>query len=194
MKDTPNASEIKTQRSHRSIWYIFWKSCAYLWAWLLHHKFWMISFIVSLFRCPLFLYLLVASTFILFSVSYFCLSICHFLIIRPHPQGQVVSLPVLPASKKDHQQEQTSIDPSERREELRSDLRTKATENWRAGEEDWRKDGRSEMGRGGGRGGWSWTVGESRCNAQWVRQKQEYRSTRPWWWHAVSWEDVRETK
>ncbi|XP_029588679.1 alpha-tubulin N-acetyltransferase 1 isoform X4 [Salmo trutta] len=32
-----------------------------------------------------------------------------------------------------------------------------------------------------GRGGWSWTVGESCCNtAQWVRQKQEYRNTRPW--------------
>ncbi|XP_062342982.1 alpha-tubulin N-acetyltransferase 1 isoform X1 [Osmerus eperlanus] len=31
-----------------------------------------------------------------------------------------------------------------------------------------------------GRGGWSWTVGESRCTAQWVKQKQEYRSTRPW--------------
>ncbi|KAJ8341982.1 hypothetical protein SKAU_G00319100 [Synaphobranchus kaupii] len=40
--------------------------------------------------------------------------------------------------------------------------------------------------RGGGReaerergGGWSWTVGEPRLTAQWVRQKQEYRSTRP---------------
>nr|XP_046182674.1 alpha-tubulin N-acetyltransferase 1-like isoform X1 [Oncorhynchus gorbuscha] len=32
-----------------------------------------------------------------------------------------------------------------------------------------------------GRGGWSWTVGESCCNtAQWVRQKQEYNNTRPW--------------
>lgn len=33
------------------------------------------------------------------------------------------------------------------------------------------------MARGGG---WSWTVGESRHTAQWVKQKQEYRSTRPW--------------
>lgn len=134
-----------------------------------------LSIQMSFFTCLL--HLLSSFPFLSF---YFCLSICHFLIIRPHPQGQVVSLPALPASKKDHQQEQTSIDPAERREELRSDFRTKATENWRAGEEDWRKDGRSEMGRGGGRGGWSWTVGESRCNAQWVRQKQEYRSTRPW--------------
>ncbi|XP_056597949.1 alpha-tubulin N-acetyltransferase 1 isoform X11 [Triplophysa dalaica] len=106
---------------------------------------------------------------------------------RPHPQGQVVFLPALTASKKDHQQEQTSVDP-ERREELHSDQKTKPTDclgrgterRSRAGEENWRKDGRSEMERGGGRGGWSWTVGESRCNAQWVRQKQEYRSTRPW--------------
>ncbi|KAA0710632.1 Alpha-tubulin N-acetyltransferase 1 [Triplophysa tibetana] len=98
-----------------------------------------------------------------------------------------LKLPALTAPRKDLQQEQTSIDP-ERREELRSDRKTKATENClgrgtehrsRAGEENWRKDGRSEMQRGGGRGGWSWTVGES-CNAQWVRQKQEYRSTRPW--------------
>ncbi|XP_048086194.1 alpha-tubulin N-acetyltransferase 1 isoform X1 [Alosa alosa] len=29
-------------------------------------------------------------------------------------------------------------------------------------------------------GSWSWVVGEGRCTAQWVRQKQEQRSTRPW--------------
>ncbi|KAM8766709.1 alpha-tubulin N-acetyltransferase 1 isoform 5-T5 [Acanthopagrus schlegelii] len=28
--------------------------------------------------------------------------------------------------------------------------------------------------------GWSWIVGENRYTAQWVKQKQEYRSTRPW--------------
>ncbi|XP_023250673.1 alpha-tubulin N-acetyltransferase 1 isoform X2 [Seriola lalandi dorsalis] len=28
--------------------------------------------------------------------------------------------------------------------------------------------------------GWSWTVGEHCYTAQWVKQKQEYRSTRPW--------------
>lgn len=32
------------------------------------------------------------------------------------------------------------------------------------------------------RRGWSWTVGENCYTAQWVKQKQEYRSTRPWWW------------
>ncbi|XP_059900095.1 alpha-tubulin N-acetyltransferase 1 isoform X1 [Gadus macrocephalus] len=38
--------------------------------------------------------------------------------------------------------------------------------------------------RGGQRallgGPWSWTLGEGPHTAQWVRQKQEYRSTRPW--------------
>ncbi|XP_072226935.1 alpha-tubulin N-acetyltransferase 1 isoform X3 [Leuresthes tenuis] len=28
--------------------------------------------------------------------------------------------------------------------------------------------------------GWSWTVGENCSTVQWVKQKQEYRSTRPW--------------
>ncbi|KAM4539671.1 alpha-tubulin N-acetyltransferase 1 isoform 4-T4 [Odontesthes bonariensis] len=28
--------------------------------------------------------------------------------------------------------------------------------------------------------GWSWTVGENCSTLQWVKQKQEYRSTRPW--------------
>ncbi|XP_016371802.1 alpha-tubulin N-acetyltransferase 1-like isoform X3 [Sinocyclocheilus rhinocerous] len=87
---------------------------------------------------------------------------------RPHPQGQVVSLPTRAAPKKDHVQEQTSITALERREELQ----TKVSQNR---EEGWRKGGAAAMERGG----WSWTVGESRCMAQWVRQKQEYRSTRP---------------
>ncbi|XP_045914318.1 alpha-tubulin N-acetyltransferase 1 isoform X3 [Micropterus dolomieu] len=30
------------------------------------------------------------------------------------------------------------------------------------------------------RQGWSWTVGENCYTSQWVKQKQEYRSTRPW--------------
>ncbi|XP_048057172.1 LOW QUALITY PROTEIN: alpha-tubulin N-acetyltransferase 1 [Megalobrama amblycephala] len=96
---------------------------------------------------------------------------------RPHLQGQVVALPTLAAPKKDHPQEQTSIAPLERKEEQYSDLKTKVSQNRK---EDWRKGGTAEISRGGGRGEWSWTVGESRCTAQWVRQKQEYRSTRPW--------------
>ncbi|XP_059412656.1 alpha-tubulin N-acetyltransferase 1 isoform X5 [Carassius carassius] len=98
---------------------------------------------------------------------------CRAKRTRPHLQGQVVSLPKIAATKKDHVQEQTSITPLDRKEELQS----KVSQN-RA--EDWRKGGAAEVERGGGRGGWSWTVGESRCTAQWVRQKQEYRSTRPW--------------
>ncbi|XP_044027352.1 alpha-tubulin N-acetyltransferase 1 isoform X4 [Siniperca chuatsi] len=30
------------------------------------------------------------------------------------------------------------------------------------------------------RQGWSWTIGENCYTSQWVKQKQEYRSTRPW--------------
>uniref|UniRef100_A0A8C1TBA5 Alpha-tubulin N-acetyltransferase 1 n=1 Tax=Cyprinus carpio TaxID=7962 RepID=A0A8C1TBA5_CYPCA len=92
---------------------------------------------------------------------------------RPHPQGQVVFFPTLTTPKKDHVQEQASITALERKEEPQ----TKVSQNR---EEDWRRGGAAAMERGGERGGWSWTVGESRCMVQWVRQKQEYRSTRPW--------------
>ncbi|RXN20304.1 alpha-tubulin N-acetyltransferase 1 isoform X1 [Labeo rohita] len=98
---------------------------------------------------------------------------CRAKRTRPHPQGQVVSLPTLAAPKKEHLQEQASITSLERKEELQA----KVSQN-RA--EDLRKGGVAGIDRGGGRGGWSWTVGESRYTAQWVRQKQEYRSTRPW--------------
>ncbi|KAK7124830.1 hypothetical protein R3I94_019026 [Phoxinus phoxinus] len=92
---------------------------------------------------------------------------------RPHLQGQVVALPTLAAPKKDHLQVQTSIAPLERNGERCSDLKANVSQNR---EKDWRKGGAAEIVSGG----WSWTVGESRCTAQWVRQKQEYRSTRPW--------------
>ncbi|XP_055075072.2 alpha-tubulin N-acetyltransferase 1 isoform X10 [Misgurnus anguillicaudatus] len=100
---------------------------------------------------------------------------------RPYLQGQVISLPVLAAAKNDHQQEQTSIDSSEPQSHHKiTDINLgRDMEQWsRARAEDWRKGERSEMERG--RDGWSWTVGENSFNAQWVRQKQEYRSTRPW--------------
>lgn len=35
------------------------------------------------------------------------------------------------------------------------------------------------------RSGWCWTVGDNCYTAQWVKHKQEYRSTRPWWWLVV---------
>lgn len=95
------------------------------------------------------------------------------LFSRPHLQGQVVALPTLAAPKKDHLQEQTSIAPLERNGERCSDLRAKESQNR---EEDWRKGGAAEISSGG----CSWTVGDSRCTAQWVRKKQEFRSTRPW--------------
>lgn len=114
-------------------------------------------------------------------VSFFLLSSFYWFFIffsRPHLQGQVVVLPTLAAPKKDHLQEQTSIAPLERNGERCSDLKAKVSQNR---EEDWRKGGAAEISSGG----WSWTVGESRCTAQWVRQKQEYRGTRPWWQDAI---------
>ncbi|KAJ7991819.1 hypothetical protein DPEC_G00287820 [Dallia pectoralis] len=59
---------------------------------------------------------------------------------------------------------------------------------WGVGAESWPprggKGGPMEVeekpGRGAANGGRSWTVGENRCNAQWVRQNQNQRSTRPW--------------
>ncbi|XP_051527468.1 alpha-tubulin N-acetyltransferase 1 isoform X6 [Myxocyprinus asiaticus] len=106
---------------------------------------------------------------------------------RPHLQVQVVSLPRTAAPKKDNQQGQTSITPLEQKGELSSELNTKAPNNNlrtgrvpRAGVEDCKKDRTAEIERGRGRCGWSWTVEESRYTAQWVRQKQEYRSTQPW--------------
>ncbi|XP_055075068.2 alpha-tubulin N-acetyltransferase 1 isoform X6 [Misgurnus anguillicaudatus] len=106
---------------------------------------------------------------------------CRAKRTRPYLQGQVISLPVLAAAKNDHQQEQTSIDSSEPQSHHKiTDINLgRDMEQWsRARAEDWRKGERSEMERG--RDGWSWTVGENSFNAQWVRQKQEYRSTRPW--------------
>ncbi|XP_065150132.1 alpha-tubulin N-acetyltransferase 1 isoform X2 [Paramisgurnus dabryanus] len=105
----------------------------------------------------------------------------HLHASRPYLQGQVVSLPVLTAAKNDHQQEQTSIDSSEphSHHKITDNSLGRDMEQWsRARAEDWRTGERSEMERG--RDGWSWTVGENSFNAQWVRQKQEYRSTRPW--------------
>ncbi|KAG1947303.1 alpha-tubulin N-acetyltransferase 1 isoform X2 [Pimephales promelas] len=91
---------------------------------------------------------------------------------RTHLKGQVVALPTPAAPIKDHLQEQASI-ASVSNGERCSDLKAKVSHNR---EQDRRKGGAAEISSGG----WSWTVGESRCTAQWVRQKQEYRSTRPW--------------
>lgn len=46
------------------------------------------------------------------------------------------------------------------------------------------------------RHGRSWTVSGKQCTAQWIRQKHEFRSTRPWWCvHKMkSWMKIREEK
>nr|XP_005170075.1 alpha-tubulin N-acetyltransferase 1 isoform X1 [Danio rerio] len=92
---------------------------------------------------------------------------------RPHFQSQIVSPPTLASSQKDDLQNQTSIEED-------PNIEPKTTKVSQKTADDWRKSEASELSRAGGRSGWSWTVGESHYTAQWVRQKQEYRSTRPW--------------
>ncbi|KAL7830202.1 hypothetical protein SRHO_G00313290 [Serrasalmus rhombeus] len=81
-----------------------------------------------------------------------------------------------------------SIAAPEQKEEVTLSKQSRVQENsvrtgsdpWSRGVEDVKRNRAVEAERGIGRGGWSWTVGERRCTAQWVRQKQEHRSTRPW--------------
>ncbi|XP_064205298.1 alpha-tubulin N-acetyltransferase 1 isoform X4 [Anguilla rostrata] len=84
----------------------------------------------------------------------------HTDVDRPVPSA--LALPPCPAPPS---QGQTSVAPQDGRRPERGNEGQKE------------KDGGGERERGGG---WSWTVGEPRFTAQWVRQKQEYRSTRPW--------------
>ncbi|KAM9435014.1 alpha-tubulin N-acetyltransferase 1 isoform 2-T2 [Clarias gariepinus] len=78
-----------------------------------------------------------------------------------HLQGSSVFLPPLPAVIRQQASDQ------EARNDASGAPDTGTAPNLRHGE-------RAE------RDGWSWTVNERRCTAQWVRQKHEFRSTRPW--------------
>lgn len=112
-------------------------------------------------------------------------------------QAQTVSLPPLPVSRPGSRQLAT---PKQREEAKQSrvpenSLRTNIRQ-WPLGEEDVKKNRAAEVERGSDRGGWSWTVGERQCTAQWVRRKQEYRGTRPWWrgsrkHEERSWREIR---
>uniref|UniRef100_A0A3B1J3W8 Alpha-tubulin N-acetyltransferase 1 n=1 Tax=Astyanax mexicanus TaxID=7994 RepID=A0A3B1J3W8_ASTMX len=101
--------------------------------------------------------------------------------------SQVVSLPPLPVSRPVSRQP-ASTTALERKEEgalrkpslvLDNGLKMHSSP-WLSGVEDVKRNRALEVEKGSGRGGWSWTVGERRYTAQWVRQKQEQRSTRPW--------------
>ncbi|XP_017566915.1 alpha-tubulin N-acetyltransferase 1 isoform X3 [Pygocentrus nattereri] len=98
-----------------------------------------------------------------------------------------LQLPPLPGSRPVSRQP-ASIAAPEQKEEATLSKQSRVQENsvrtgsdpWSRGVEDVKRNRAVEAERGIGRGGWSWTVGERRCTAQWVRQKQEHRSTRPW--------------
>ncbi|XP_022538837.2 alpha-tubulin N-acetyltransferase 1 isoform X3 [Astyanax mexicanus] len=101
--------------------------------------------------------------------------------------SQVVSLPPLPVSRPVSRQP-ASTTALERKEEGALSKPSLVLDNglkmhsspWLSGVEDVKRNRALEVEKGSGRGGWSWTVGERRYTAQWVRQKQEQRSTRPW--------------
>ncbi|XP_054462517.1 alpha-tubulin N-acetyltransferase 1 isoform X4 [Anoplopoma fimbria] len=102
-------------------------------------------------------------------------------------RSQPLSLPPLCAPKKNAVPRKTSLDRKERLLDSHAEARG-------AEEEIRLLDGAQRPAPGmlvsqrdtlekesdGGRRGWSWTVGENCYTAQWVKQKQEHRSTRPW--------------
>ncbi|KAM3858222.1 alpha-tubulin N-acetyltransferase 1 [Diretmus argenteus] len=100
----------------------------------------------------------------------------------PPRRSLPLSLPPLPASKKDIARSQTSVGTGEVDQDLdeaRGVEEIRASGSSGGGAPVGQKASSEKESDRTGRG-WSWTVGESRCTAQWVKQKQEYRSTRPW--------------
>ncbi|XP_030268184.1 alpha-tubulin N-acetyltransferase 1 isoform X2 [Sparus aurata] len=102
-------------------------------------------------------------------------------------RSQHLSLPPLPACKKDDICSKTSLDSRETHVDRCSKAFGTAEETRVLDSSQRQKRGMSvnqrhplekESDRSGQ--GWSWIVGENCYTAQWVKQKQEYRSTRPW--------------
>ncbi|XP_018609997.2 alpha-tubulin N-acetyltransferase 1 isoform X1 [Scleropages formosus] len=100
---------------------------------------------------------------------------------RALPSVPPLSLPPLPLSRVEIRSRETPVAPRERQWETESKRVEK--EEREAKEGAWPSLGNAQVedvSVANGRGVWSWTVGEGPWNAQWVRRKQEYRSTRPW--------------
>ncbi|XP_076610462.1 alpha-tubulin N-acetyltransferase 1 isoform X4 [Chaetodon auriga] len=102
-------------------------------------------------------------------------------------RSQPLSLPSLSSSKNDDICSQTFLDS--KKTHLDTDAEALCTEEemrmldspkCQAGDMlvNWRHLLEKESDRS--RRGWSWTVGDNCYTAQWVKHKQEYRSTRPW--------------
>ncbi|KAG7225359.1 hypothetical protein INR49_027342, partial [Caranx melampygus] len=85
------------------------------------------------------------------------------------------------SSKKDGVCSQTSLNNRDTQldRDAEEEIRTSHSPQDAAGDTLVKQRQLSEKESGRGRGGWSWTVGENCYTAQWVKQKQEYRSTRP---------------
>lgn len=106
--------------------------------------------------------------------------------LRSHPPP---SLPPLSPSKKDNICSQTSVDGAETHLDADAEALGAKEEIKEVSDSPQRQAGSTAINRrpvllgkvsDRSRGDWSWTVGENCYTAQWVKQKQEYRSTRPW--------------
>ncbi|TKS65645.1 Alpha-tubulin N-acetyltransferase 1 [Collichthys lucidus] len=112
---------------------------------------------------------------------------CRARRTRSHPPP---SLPPLSPSKKGNTCSQTSVDGAETHLDAHAEDALGAKEEIKAvSDSPQRQAGSTAINRrpvllekesDRSRGDWSWTVGENCYTAQWVKQKQEYRSTRPW--------------
>ncbi|XP_031134906.1 alpha-tubulin N-acetyltransferase 1 isoform X4 [Sander lucioperca] len=102
-------------------------------------------------------------------------------IHRPQSRSQPLSLPPLFASKKDGLCSKRSSDSRET--PLVSDAEACGAEEKNRVLDSGQPPARgtlSEKESDRSRRGWSWTVGENCYTAQWVKKKQDSRSTRPW--------------
>lgn len=104
--------------------------------------------------------------------------------LRSHPPP---TLPPLSVSKKGNLCSQTSVDspethPNTDAEALcaKEEIKVSDSPQCQAGSMTVNRRLLLEKESDRSRRDWSWTVGENCYTAQWVKQKQEYRSTRPW--------------
>ncbi|KAM9340309.1 alpha-tubulin N-acetyltransferase 1 [Symphorus nematophorus] len=108
-------------------------------------------------------------------------------IHTPQSRSWPVSLPPLSASKKTDLCSQTPVnstdtllDTAAESSGAKEEIRVSESPQSQAGGTSFTQRQVMEKESDRSRRGWSWTVGENCYTTQWVKQKQEYRSTRPW--------------
>ncbi|XP_026203196.1 alpha-tubulin N-acetyltransferase 1 isoform X2 [Anabas testudineus] len=111
----------------------------------------------------------------------------HALEYTDTHRSQALSPPPLSASKKDGICSQTSLHSREKHQvpgaeacSAEEEIRLLDIPQSPPGSKFANQRHQLEKRSNTGQQGWSWTVGENCYTAQWVKQKQEYRSTRPW--------------